>query len=112
MQDRQGLTPIALAREQPVAQMILDLSVPGAASLQPGDRGGFCHSRRQTVEGWRIDDRAVALPCFVLYIAAASHHADDRQVKRARKSVIAAVMSKHGHDGPPSGPHPPLHRFP
>ena len=29
MQDRQWLTPIALAREQPVAQTILNLCVPG-----------------------------------------------------------------------------------
>ena len=99
MQDRQRLAPVALAREQPVAQMVLDLSVPGVAGLQPGDRGRLGRCRRQAVEGRRIDDRAVALPCLVVHVAAASHHADDRQVERARKGVIAAVMSGHGHDG-------------
>ena len=99
MQDRQRLAPIALAREQPVAQAVLDLRVPGAARLQPGDRGRLGRCRRQAVERRRIDQRAVALPCLVLYVAAASHDADDRQVERARKGVIAAVMSGHRHDG-------------
>src|SRR5262245_5824150 len=79
--------------------MVLNLSVPGAARLQPGDRGRLGRCRRQTIDGWRIDHCAVTLPCLVVYVAAASHHADDWQVECARKGVIAAVMSGHGHDG-------------
>src|SRR6516225_2533655 len=79
--------------------MVLNLSVPGAAGLQPGNRGRLGRCRREAIERRRIDDCAIALPSLVVYVAAASHHADDRQLERARKGVIAAVMSGDGHDG-------------
>jgi hypothetical protein len=47
-----------------------------------------------------------------VYVAATSHHADDRQVERARKGVIAAVMSGHGHDGPLAVPHKHIVGYP
>src|SRR5262245_53067425 len=79
--------------------MVLNLSVPRAVGLQPGDCGRLGHYRRQTIELRRIYNCAAALPCLVVYVAAASHHADDRQVECARESVVAAVMPRYRHDG-------------
>ena len=73
--------------------------MPGAAGLQPGDCGHPGRCRWQAIEGRRIDHGTVALPRLLLYVAAARHYADDRQVERAREGVIAVVMSGHGHDG-------------
>ena len=117
--DREGLAPVALAGEQPVAQTVAYGALADTGALQPGvDLGdGIIHA--QTVERQRIalgvrgfdvgvdhdavmgNERRFAL--VVGQVVAGTRQrldgVDDRQTELHGKVVIALVATRHGHNG-------------
>src|SRR5438034_27473 len=57
--DWKGLAPIALTREQPVAQSVIDCALTDVAFLQPFGDFANRFSRRPTIDDWRINRDAV-----------------------------------------------------
>ena len=94
--DRDRAAPVALAREQPVAQAVVDRAVPAALAVEPLDdrveRLAVVHAVEARV---RADDRAVAGVRELLL--AADDPADLEAVLRGEVEV-AGVVARDGHD--------------
>ena len=110
--DRDRAAPVALARDQPVAQAVVDRRVALALAVQPRDdraeRLAVGHAVEVRV---RVDEQAVAGVRQTLLgglgrarvgvrrgAGWAFDHAADRQLVRARESVVALVVPRHRHD--------------
>ena len=97
--DRDRATPVALAREQPVAQAVVDRHVALALAVQPGDDRLQRLAVGQPVElGVGVHQRAVAGVRLGLDVVAARDDLADRQVELARELVVARVVRGDGHD--------------
>src|SRR5690606_14623872 len=98
--DRERLAPVALPREEPVAELVVDLAAAFAVRLEPVD-----HLRLRVGDGAAVEEPAVDDPAVARVGAAWDAwrrlgRADDRQPVRARELVVALVLRGHGHDGP------------
>ena len=97
MYDGDRRAPVALAGDQPVAQMVADGGLAQTALLQLGDDSLTCFWRRQPVIGARVDQDAfagVAARGFLRPL----HHGDLRQVVASGEGLIALVVGRHAHD--------------
>ena len=98
--EREGLAPVALPREQPVAQLVGDAAAAEALGLEPGDHGLLGLRGREAVEEAGVDGEAVlAEGGLADRGGAAADDLDDRQGHRAGEGVVALVVAGHGHDG-------------
>ena len=101
--DGEGLAPVALAGEEPVAQLVLNLAATGAVLFQPFDGLGDGLRLIQAIEVQTIIvggvyQRAVLGPGFFLDIAAG----DDLrnwQAKGLGKLIVARIVRGYRHDG-------------
>ncbi len=93
--DRNRAAPVALARDEPVAQAIVDGGMALALAVEPADDRLQRLAVAHPVEvGVAVNERAVArvgqLPPF--------DHALDRQVVGLREGEVAPVVAGDGHD--------------
>ncbi len=88
--------PVALAREQPVAQAVVDRAVPAAVAVEPVDdrveRLAVLHPVEARVG---VHDRPVAR---VGQLLVAPDHAPDLQPVLAGELEVARVVARDGHD--------------
>ena len=106
---RERLTPIALAREDGIAQTVVDLhasdALLGDEFLRSGN--GFLHSQsveREAVKALLALTRRVGDDAFLgvealLRDVGPLDERDDGQTKMLGKGIVAAVVSRYGHDG-------------
>ena len=105
--DRKRLAPVALAREQPVAQLVVDRLAALPLRLEPGrdlgDRLGRVEAvdRERAVGRGRVH-RAATLELHVgrLGDVPSRHHFADRQIEGTRELPVALVVARHRHDRP------------
>ena len=105
--DRERLAPVALAREQPVAQLVVDRLAPLAGGLEPGgdllDRRGRREAvdREAAVGRGRVHHRAVLVVDEGLLLDVSPRdHLADREVEGARELPVPAVVPGDRHDRP------------
>ena len=122
--DGEWFAPVALTREQPVAQAICGGGFAHAIGCKPFVHASLCFSdRRQAIEAdriiCRVDVFAIARkgfgPCTastawcnaVLFEPCSRWHrcCSDRQVVRACKFKVALIAAWHRHDGASAVPH-------
>ena len=95
---REGLAPVALAGEQPVAELVLDAALALACFFQPGDGLGFGFSGGEAVEEAGVHGGArigVALP---IGIAVGLDDLNNRQLELLRELEVPLVVRRDGHD--------------
>ena len=101
--DGDGHAPVALAADQPVAQLEVDLLARQATLAQPGHDGRErLAGRRQTVEPTGVDHDPVArvgLAERALRAVGRRDHLDDRQAVLGGELEVALVVPRYGHDG-------------
>ncbi len=108
--DREGLAPVALAAEQPVAQAEVDGALADAGPLQPLGDARLGLDDAQAVQGdartGGVDDRRVVRDEGVVPrrrvrspVVRRFDDADDRQLEGAREREVARVVRRDGHDG-------------
>jgi hypothetical protein len=99
--DRQRLAPVALAGEQPVAQLVLGERLAVAAGHQPIDDRALGLVDAQPVQVdlgvGGVDGRAVAGEGLALP-GTGVDGPDDRQAERRREVPVALVLAGNGHD--------------
>ena len=101
VEHREGLAPVALAAEEPVAQLVVD----------GGPRQAPCSSSHSFIRAWpravgqAVEEAGVDTHAGSPTKASAwtssppAHHLDDRQPEGAGELVVALVVGGHGHDG-------------
>ena len=82
-----GAAPVALPREAPVAEPVVDRRLPLAVGAQRLDDRALRLVRRLPVELAGVDQDPVV-----------ADHRHDRQVELLRELVVALVVRRHGHD--------------
>ena len=95
-----GLAPVALAAEHPVAQLVVDLALAQALFHQPVDDLLLGVGHAQAVEEvavaqHAVHDVGVGFPGDV----AAGHHLHHGDAELGGEFPVAGVMRGHGHDG-------------
>ena len=97
--NRERLAPVALARENGIAQAVVGLAAAEALRLDVvlGGLDGL-------LDGHAVQEAGVAHDAVLgietlLRDVAALNERDDGEVKLFRESVVAAVVGRHGHDG-------------
>ena len=96
-----GLAPVPLAGEDPVAELIVDLVLADALLLQPLDHGGDGVLDGHAVEEVGVDhDAGVVLEGegLLLHVAALDH-LDDLAAEFLGKLPVAVIVGRDGHDG-------------
>ena len=96
--DRNRTAPEALARDQPVAQAVVDL---GVAVRVLGEELGRARLRRgdvETVQESGVDLRAVAGEGAAVEAVGHLRRVHDGQTVGEREGVVALVLPGHGHD--------------
>ena len=99
LDDRDGLAPVALTGEHPVAQLEVDLLMSDA--LLGEELGDLLLSliNGQTVEDARVDHNAGgAVGERLLLDVAALDDLDDREVEFLRELPVAGIVSRYRHD--------------
>ena len=95
--------PVALAADEPVAQLEVDLLARRAALAQPGHDGlERLAGRRQAVEPAGVHHDPVAgvgLAQRAPRARGRRDHLDDRQAVLRGELEVALVVRRHGHDG-------------
>src|SRR5262245_29118384 len=100
--DRDGLAPVALTREDPVAQPVADLAAAAAKRLEPADDRALGLGRRQAVElaaanvDAVVDVRGLER---VVQSPVRAHDLDDRKTEGGRELEVALIVPGAGHDG-------------
>ena len=106
--DREGLTPVALAGEEPVAQAVGDRAAADALGLQPADHGGLglvlAHAVDVQVALGGVHDDAVTgvglgAQVDAVGVVGRADGLDDVDVVLGGEGVVALVVGGHGHDG-------------
>ena len=97
--DGEGLAPVALPGEQPIAQFVLDRPAAGTIGLEPLDdrRLGVLH--RHPVEESGVHQRSVTRVRLLGDTLFRTDNLDDLQTERRRELVVAGVVGRHRHDG-------------
>ncbi len=98
--DRERLAPVALAREQPVAELVVHLAGADFLLGHPFDDLGLRVRDVQPVEHVRVDRRPVARVRLAVEPFWRLHRADDRKIELGRKVPVALILPRHGHDCP------------
>ncbi len=96
---RNGLSPIALTGEHPVAQLEVDLLLADALLLQILDHALLGVGYLEAVEDAGVDQHAVRDVGigFLLHVAARDH-LDDGQAELLGELPVARIVRGHGHD--------------
>ena len=95
--DRDRLAPVALAREDPVAELVGDLAAAAAARLESADDRALGLGRRQAVElaaahgDAVVDVRGLER---VVQPPVRAHDLDDRQTEARREREVALVVRR------------------
>ena len=99
-----GLAPVALTAEHPVAQLVVDLIAALAVCLQPVDHLFLCIGDGQAVQEAGVDQRAgghIGEGGFVqIGRGIALDHLDDGQAELLGKLPVAGIVGGHSHDAP------------
>ncbi len=103
MHDRDRRPPVALARDQPVAQAVVDRGLAASLRLQPGDDLGVGLAVALAVEAAGVDHRPVAGVGQALVVAGRLgvgplDHPLHRQPEPLGELVVAAVVAGDRHD--------------
>ena len=97
--DGERLAPVALAREDGVAQAEIDLAVPQTVRFHiiDGGRNSLldCHSVQETGVA---HDAVLGVETFLRDVASLDER-NNRQVKSLGKGIVAAVVRRNSHDG-------------
>ena len=106
--DGEGLSPVALTAEEPIAQSVGDGAPPGALGLQPGDHGGLgiilgLPIQADLVIGG-VHGKAIARIGTLAQVHTArvvnrTDRLDDVEVVGGGEGPVAVIVSGHGHDG-------------
>ena len=102
--DRDRAAPVALPRQQPVAQAVADRGVPETALVEPGDDALFRLGARQAAERTGVDEHLVlgmgreCAAVLGLVPTGGTHDGPDLDAVPLRKGVVALVVCGHGHD--------------
>ena len=105
VQDGEGLAPVALAAEQPVAQAVVGGGLAQALVVEPGGDGGLGVGDIEAVEAdvvvGAVDQGAAAGEGLGLdvVVGGALHDFGDVEVEGFGEGVVARVVRGHGHDG-------------
>ena len=100
MHQRDGLAPVPLAGEHPVAQLEVDLLFAQALFGEKFNDALFGVGHLQTVEEIGIDHHAVLNVGVGRFLhVAAGHHFDNGQIELLGEFPVALVVGGHGHDG-------------
>mmetsp|Transcript_1213 Transcript_1213/g.2220 ORF Transcript_1213/g.2220 Transcript_1213/m.2220 type:complete len:576 (+) Transcript_1213:1033-2760(+) len=123
--DGDGLAPVPLPAEHPVAQLVGHLRAPCAQRLQPGDHGGLAGLGGEPVELARVHGHAGGREGRLVHgrpaLALArrrGHHLLDGEAEGPGEGEVPLVVGGHGHDrARPVGPqhvvgHPDGHLLP
>ena len=106
--DRERLTPVALAAEQPVAQAVGDGAVAQALGDQPLDHGSLRLVLGQAVQvdlvvrgvdGHTVTRVRAGLEVGAVGVSRGADRAHDVEVVGAGEGPVAVVVGGHGHDG-------------
>ncbi len=95
--DRERLAPVALAREQPVAQLVLDGAGADAVGLEPCDDGLLGVGHVEAVQVVAVDQRSVTGERGLGQVTALDD-LDDVETEGGRELPVALVVAGHGHD--------------
>ena len=100
MDHRNGRAPVALARDEPVAQLVTDRPFAAAAGFQLVTDAVGGNGRGQSVKGAGVYQPAVACETDVVGWGRfrGPDDGDYRQFVRSGKSVIPLVVGRHAHD--------------
>ena len=100
MHNRNGLAPIALAGEDPVAQLEVNLIAPDSLFRQIFFNTYFGIFHRQAVQnaGVHHDPGGAIGKGFFLHVSSL-YHLDDGQIELFGESPVTGIMRRHGHDG-------------
>ena len=97
-----GLAPVPLAGEDPVAQLVVDLGRADALLLQPLDHGGDGVLHGLAVEEVGVDqDAGVVLggEGGLLHVLTTGDHLDDLAAELLGELPVPVVVGGYGHDG-------------
>ena len=98
-----GLAPVTLTAEHPVAQLVVDLVAALAVFFQPGDHLLLGVGDGQAVQEAGVDQRAgghIGKGSLVqVGRGVALDHLDDGQAELLGKLPVTGIMGRHGHDG-------------
>ena len=106
--DREGLAPVALAAEEPVAQAVGDGALAQALFGEPGGHRGLGLVLAEAVEvdlvvcgvdGDAVTRVRAGLEVGAVGIVGGSDGAHDVEVVGAGEGPVAVVVGGHGHDG-------------
>ena len=103
MHDRDGRAPVALAGDQPVAQLVVDGKVALAPRVQPLGDGAHAVADGQAVELAGVDHGTVVDEGLGQRLAAPIRRGDDGadfDAVAGGEVEVAPVVGRHGHDGP------------
>jgi len=97
---RDRLAPVALAGEDPVAQLEVDLLLAQALFSQPGDDALLRLRNGQSIKEAGVAEHALLNVGVgsLLHILAAGDDLDDRQTELGSEVPVAGVMRRNGHD--------------
>ena len=116
MDDRDGWTPVPLARDTPVVQPVVHLGLAASAFGQPGGDGRFGVGHGHSVEATGVHYYTVARISLgergVRSFTLARYHAYDGQLHRLCEVEISLVVTGDRHDGPGSVLHEHVVRDP
>ena len=98
MEDGEGLAPVALAREQPVAQPVLDPAGAVAVLDEPLDHPLLRVVDLEAVQEAAVDRGAVLHVGLAVPAVRRRHGADDRQVELDGEVPVALVLARDAHD--------------
>ena len=99
--DGERLAPEALAGEEPVAQLVVDLAASRARRFQPREHRGLGLGVAQPVERDVLRRRVHVRPVAHERLGgkvAAGHDLHDRQIERLGEGVVAHIVARHGHN--------------
>ena len=98
-----GLAPVTLTAEHPVAQLVVDLIAALAVFFQPCDHLLFGIDHGQAVQEAGVDQRTgsnIGKGSLVqIGRGVALDHLDDGQAELLGEFPVAGIVGRHGHDG-------------
>ena len=97
--DGEGLAPVTLSAEEPVAQLEVRGAFAEAFFLEPDGDFFLGFRSGQAVEEAGVDGNAVIGVALPLFARRWLHDLFHRKVKLGGKLEVTGVMRRHGHDG-------------
>ena len=100
LDQRNRLAPVALAGEDPVAQLVIHLALADLVFHQPVDDGLFRLRNAQPVEEAAVAEHALLHVGIgrLLHVLAARNDLDDRQAELLGEIPVARIVRRNGHD--------------